>query len=165
MEWMFGVEGLVEPRNRELLQLFRNRIMFADPFRSQLLTFMIGDAAILMGTHYPGRERIQGLRLLGDVFVQYYKRGNPLNIGVATDSKTIQLVRGVANILFFGQGRKKFTCAVVAERHQWQYEDFARLSNEHINKVMFANAMKWRIYGWDQVFWACRADGVFNLLA
>jgi hypothetical protein len=159
MQHIFGGEEDVTPRNRDLVQHFQNRIMFSTPERCSLLTFMVCGAAILMGTHYPDHGRIVALNLLGDVYVKYHSCETTKNIQVTAEANVIQLAPGVANIMWFEQGRCDISVAVVAPSRYNDYAGFAALSQDHIRTVMLSNALKWTIYGWGDRFWACRANG------
>ena len=163
MQSIFGEEQDVTPRTRDLVKHFQNRIMFSSPERCSLLTFMVCGAAILMGTHYPGQRRIVALNLLGDVHVKYHACETTKNIQLTEEVNVIQLAPGVANIMWFEQGRLDISVHVVARNRCTNYATFAALSEGHIRTVMLSNALKWKMYQWEDKFWACRADGYITV--
>ena len=157
------------PRDSTVAQrvkAFQDKIMFEG-----MLTFMICGAAILSGTHYPKVEELRGLSLLGDAHVQYHACETTSSIEVATNSDTIQLAPGVANIIRCVDGHVQIETAVVAKLSPSSYVDFAGRSQLHLMKVMMKNMHTWRIFqysiprpftdkSFDIVCWACRTDGI-----
>ena len=114
MHRIFGVENN-NSHMRALVAKFQNRIMFSYPDRCQLLKFMVIGAAIIIGTRFPGAERIQALGLLGDVHVNYHACERASNIQVITEVNVIQLALGVVNIMCFDEGRLDISVEVVAK--------------------------------------------------
>ena len=159
MQNIFGRDQHVTPEIQQVVQLFQNRILFSDTSRCSLLTFMVCGGAILMGTHYPNQNQIVTLKLLGDVVVKYHACETTANINVTTEDHAIQLVPGVANIMWFEHGHLDVSCAIVAKKDFESYYVFAKESEHHIRTVMRSQALKWRIYLWGGKCWGCRADG------
>ena len=141
---------------------FQNKCMF-----DGMLAFMVCGAAILSGTHYPGKdEQLRGLKLLGDAHVHYHANESVESIEVSTSIYTIQLVPGIANIIRCqdGDGNLHVKTCVVAKTTPSKYYPLAEASERHLADVMMWHTYTWRIYQWQDnsgthFLWACRTDG------
>ena len=94
---LLPIFGKAVPRDSEMadrVTAFQNKCMF-----DGMLAFMVCGAAIITGTHYPGDDQLEGLKLLGDAYVHYHASESIGSIEVSTSNNVIQLVPSVANIL------------------------------------------------------------------
>ena len=144
---------------RERVREFHDRLIF-----NRMLAFMVCGAAVLCGTHYPGEQRLKGLRLLGDAYVHYHACETTSNILVSSDRYRIHLAPGVANIIRCDDGCTQVHCACVGTKRPMSYEVFRKENTTHLLWVMGVHALIWRIFRWIRnsgtvYWWACRTDG------
>ena len=144
---------------RERVREFHDRLIF-----NRMLAFMVCGAAVLCGTHYPGEPRLNGLKILGDAWVDYHKCATTNNILVPSDRYRIHLAPGVANIIRCDEVCRQVHCACVGSKSPTHYEVFRKEHTTHLLWVMGVHSLIWRIFWWIRnsgrvYWWACRTDG------
>ena len=129
---IFGQSVSLEMAER--IHAFQNKLMFKN-----MLAFLVCGAAILTGTHYPGENRLQGLKLLGDAHVCYHACQSQSIVLHAIkesfesdDKHVIHLAPGIANIIRCVGGDMQVHCEVVARDSPSHYWDLAAANTEHI---------------------------------
>ena len=158
---LLPIFGKAVPRDSEMadrVTAFQNKCMF-----DGMLAFMVCGAAIITGTHYPGDDQLEGLKLLGDAYVQYHANESIAAIEVSKSNNVIQLCKGVANIISCRDGLLGVKVEVIAKSEVSTYWPFAKQCQLHLTAVMIHQHTTWRIYTWvefgQSYFWACRTDG------